>query len=67
MVTNLQFEKSLVSVFYSNLVINLAKQTLHIKYGFDETSYQISKAWAFYFQTRKFLPTGVYVKNLTFP
>ena len=44
--------KSLRSVSYSNLVqnlalINLAKQKLHIKYGFDKVTYQLSKAYAF--------------------
>ena len=43
-----RFETPLVSVFYNNLVCNLAfitlaKQILHIKYGFDEATYQISK------------------------
>ena len=45
-------KKPLVSVSYSNLVwnlalINLAKQKLHIKYGFDNVAYQISKTYAF--------------------
>ena len=45
-------KKSVVSVSYSNLVcnlalINLAKQKLHIKYGFDKVTYQILKACAF--------------------
>ena len=47
-----QFENPLVSVSYNNLVwnlalINLAKQKLLIKYGFDKVTYQISKACAF--------------------
>ena len=45
--------KPLVSVSKNNLVwnlalINLAKQVLQIKYGFDEATYQISRALAFY-------------------
>ena len=45
-------KKSLVSVSYSNLVwnlasINLAKQKIRIKYGFEKVTYQISKACAF--------------------
>ena len=45
-------KKSLASASYSNLVWNLAliilvKQNFHIQYGFDKTTYQISKACAF--------------------
>ena len=41
-------KKSLVSISYSNLaLINLAKQKVHIKYGFDQVAYQISKTCAF--------------------
>ena len=44
--------KNICSVSYSNLVwnialINLVKQKLHIKYGFDKVTYHISKACAF--------------------
>ena len=44
--------KQLVSVSYSNLIWNvdlteLAKQKLHIKYGFYKVTYQISKTCAF--------------------
>ena len=44
--------KFCVSVSYGNLVwnlasINLAKQKLHIKCGFDKVAYQTAKAFAF--------------------
>ena len=47
-----QFKKLLVSVSYSNLewnlaLINFGEQKLHMKYGFDKVTYQISKARAF--------------------
>ena len=53
-----QFEKPLSSVSYSNLIwnlalINLVKQKLHIKYGFDKVTYQIPKACAFFVSHKK--------------
>ena len=62
--------KPLVSVSYSSLVWDLAltdlvKQTLHIKYGFDETTYQIQRPVPSSFRQKRFLkvlPLGVYVK-----
>ena len=52
----IQFEKPLVSVSYTNFVwnlalINLVKQKLHIKYGFDRVTYHLPKASAFQFHT----------------